>query len=625
MQIKRDAEGLIEVLAFTRKVLQERRQPNIKYQKYRKQPRSKNYSVSGTVKCQSVLDKLKRLYGDDEETLLYQLDRYLKVLKQFVDRFGKGPVILMRVPSRICIIGGHTDYLTDPRRYLLGHVLTFANPRRDMLIAIRSNEKGAFRLSSTDKHFKDKRFDISDFSREVKELSVSRPGDDEKTKANRQVLRNIIVSDSKKFWLAYLDLLQMERKAKRKPEHSSKHWENYVKASVYWYLVRKAHKQKRPLSETSLNGFDMVVSSDIPVSGGSSSSSALVVASHIAVRLAENGQEIDSRFRMETARHTPLGEWFVGTRGGSMDQATIALGEANTALRMSFGPFEMEKIPIPTTRKSAVRRTPFRAASEGYKWVTIYTHPHGGGSQIETGYNERSAASFYIIKECIDEALKKKPQLRRKWEKIKRAAKEKDLGGLERYTPDMERILDLLPDYVTLAQIRRFVPARVYKEMESRYGALFSLPPQKRIKVKKWALHHFEEIRRIFRTAKLLKEAYEAERGGDRRTVDRKMKEAGKNITESGRSLRDNYELSTPDLNRVIDIALAIKGVLGAYIHGGGFGGSALVLVREDSIEDLIKKETEKYYRKRRRGHKEPTRDDIIVSDPGEGLSLVDL
>ncbi|MCK4325397.1 hypothetical protein KAW55_01425, partial [bacterium] len=415
--------------------------------------------------------------------------------------------------------------------------------------------------------------------------------------------------DFRKFWLAYLDLLQIERKAKRKCEHSSKHWENYVKASVYYYLVRKAHKDKMSLSETSLNGFNMVVSSDIPVSGGSSSSSALVVASDIAVRLAEKGQEVNRRFRMETARHTPLSEWYVGTRGGSMDQVTISLGEDNTALRMSFGPFEMEKIPIPT---------------EGYKWVTIYTHPHGGGSQIETGYNERSAASLYIIKECIDKALKNRPQLRRKWEKIKRAAKEKDLRGLERYSPDMERILALLPDYVTLAQARRLVLARVYNEMASRYGTLFSSSPQKRIKVKKLARHHFEEIRRVLRTVKLLKEAYGDKQRGDSKAVARRMKEVGKNITESGRSLRDNYELSTPDLDRVIEIALATKGALGARLHGGGFGGSALILVREDSIKNLIKNETEKYYQKRRRGHTEPTRDDIIVVDPGEGLSLVD-
>jgi len=585
-----DPKYLIDLLGTAKKVLQKKLKLN--------------------QKVQSVLRRLGKFYGPEEETLLYQLNRYLKVLQQFVDRFGKGPLILLRLPSRICIIGGHTDYLTDPRDYLLGHVLTFANSGRDMLVAIRSNKTGTFRLSSTDKHFADKKFTLSDFREELKELSLPRANDDCKTKTNREVLKNTRVSDFAKFWLAYLDLLEIERKARRKPEHSSQHWENYTKASVYCYLVRKAYRKKTSVLDTSLPGFDMLVCSDIPVAGGASSSSALVVASDAAVRLADEPQKIDRKFRMEGVKHTPLAEWYVGTRGGSMDQATITLGEPNTALRMSFGPFEIERIPLPI---------------QGYKWVTIYTHPHGGGSQIETGYNERSAASLYIIKECIKEVLKNRTELSNKWEKIKRATQEKDLGVLQRYTPDMQKILNLLPSYLTLAEVRRLVPARVCEEMESRYSVLFAHHSQKRITIKKWALHHFTEIKRIFKTAQLLKEAHDSESQGDSEAVARKMAEVGKNITESGRSLRDNYGLSTPDLDRVMEVALATKGVLGTYIHGGGFGGTALVLVEEKAAGDLLKAQIEKYYHWRRKGHKEPTRDDIIVAWPGEGLSVVSL
>lgn len=612
--MKSDVNALIESLQLAKEILQGNPETHLR--------------------TQSVLDKLKKIYGDDDQTLLYQVKRYLQILRQFVDRFGEGPVTLMRLPSRICIIGGHTDYLTDSGRYLLGHVLTFANPGRDMLVAIRYNQgrvgkprhkampqsigrqalagklTPTFRLSSTEKRFEDKRFAVSDFVKEVRELSVPKSGDDGKTRANRQILKDMQASDSRTFWMAYLDLLEMERKAKKKPEHSSKHWDNYVKASVYYYLVRKVCENKMHLNAVSCRGFDMVISSDIPVAGGASSSSALVVASDIAVRLRDRPADLNNRFKMEAARHTPLAEWFVGTRGGSMDQATIALGESGTALRMSFSPFEMEKMSIPR---------------KGYKWVTIYTHPHGSGSQIDTGYNERSAASLYIIKECIDKTLRGEPKLRRKWENIKKATKEKGLKSLEKHTPDMRKIVRLLPDYVTLAEVRRLFPAEVYDEMQSRYGALFNRSPRKRITVKKWALHHFREIRRVLSTVELLKKASAAERQRNRKAVDRLMKQVGKNITESGKSLRDNYGLSTPDLDRVISIALATKGVLGAYIHGGGFGGSALVLVREEVVGKLIKNETEKYYRKRRKGHKEPTRDDIIVTEPGEGLGLVDL
>lgn len=46
----------------------------------------------------------------------------------------------------------------------------------------------------------------------------------------------------------------------------------------------------------------------------------------------------------------------------------------------------------------------------------------------------------------------------------------------------------------------------------------------------------------------------------------------------SHQSLRDDYEVSTPEIDRLVAIARAQKGVLGARITGGGFGGSIVVL-----------------------------------------------
>lgn len=43
-------------------------------------------------------------------------------------------------------------------------------------------------------------------------------------------------------------------------------------------------------------------------------------------------------------------------------------------------------------------------------------------------------------------------------------------------------------------------------------------------------------------------------------------------------SLRDDYEVSTPEIDRMVEVARAQRGVLGARITGGGFGGSIVVL-----------------------------------------------
>jgi galactokinase len=50
-------------------------------------------------------------------------------------------------------------------------------------------------------------------------------------------------------------------------------------------------------------------------------------------------------------------------------------------------------------------------------------------------------------------------------------------------------------------------------------------------------------------------------------------------VDASHASLRDDFEVSTPDIDRLVSIARGTPGVLGARITGGGFGGSVLVAV----------------------------------------------
>ena len=58
-------------------------------------------------------------------------------------------------------------------------------------------------------------------------------------------------------------------------------------------------------------------------------------------------------------------------------------------------------------------------------------------------------------------------------------------------------------------------------------------------------------------------------------------------MTESHASLRDNYEVSCDELNQLVELASAEPGVLGARMTGGGFGGSAIILVEFPRLEDV--------------------------------------
>ena len=61
-------------------------------------------------------------------------------------------------------------------------------------------------------------------------------------------------------------------------------------------------------------------------------------------------------------------------------------------------------------------------------------------------------------------------------------------------------------------------------------------------------------------------------------------------MTESHSSLRDNYDVSCKELNVFVDIATQTEGVYGARMTGAGFGGSAICLVAEEMIDDMVER-----------------------------------
>ena len=64
-----------------------------------------------------------------------------------------------------------------------------------------------------------------------------------------------------------------------------------------------------------------------------------------------------------------------------------------------------------------------------------------------------------------------------------------------------------------------------------------------------------------------------SERGGD-------VEAMGRLFVESHRSLQHDYEVSCAELDFLVDSALAIDGVFGARMTGGGFGGCTVNMLR---------------------------------------------
>ena len=73
------------------------------------------------------------------------------------------------------------------------------------------------------------------------------------------------------------------------------------------------------------------------------------------------------------------------------------------------------------------------------------------------------------------------------------------------------------------------------------------------------------------------------------------VERAGALMSESHASLRDDFEVSGPGLDRIVEVAEGAPGCLGARMTGGGFAGCAVALVREGSGEAFVADVVERY------------------------------
>ncbi len=57
-------------------------------------------------------------------------------------------------------------------------------------------------------------------------------------------------------------------------------------------------------------------------------------------------------------------------------------------------------------------------------------------------------------------------------------------------------------------------------------------------------------------------------------------------MTASHVSLRDDYEVSTPDLDAAVETLISTPGVYGARLTGAGFGGCVIALAAPGAVKD---------------------------------------
>jgi galactokinase len=135
-----------------------------------------------------------------------------------------------------------------------------------------------------------------------------------------------------------------------------------------------------------------------------------------------------------------------------------------------------------------------------------------------------------------------------------------DASAYNERRAECERAVAAISAVVPGVRTLRDVDARLLAEHESRLDPVAA----------RRARHVIDENDRVLATEK----AFAA---GD-------LAEVGRLFAASHQSLRDLFEVSSPELDALVDVAQSTEGVVAARLTGAGFGGSTVNLVRRDRV-----------------------------------------
>uniref|UniRef100_A0A182TG08 GHMP kinase C-terminal domain-containing protein n=1 Tax=Anopheles melas TaxID=34690 RepID=A0A182TG08_9DIPT len=95
----------------------------------------------------------------------------------------------------------------------------------------------------------------------------------------------------------------------------------------------------------------------------------------------------------------------------------------------------------------------------------------------------------------------------------------------------------------------------------------------------------------------------------------------GQLMTESHKSLSEDFDVSCYELDLLVEATVATRGVLGSRMTGGGFGGCTVTLVQRAALADVVKEMDTIYSRKT--GGKYRAR--FYLAQPGNGARPIEL
>ncbi len=486
--------------------------------------------------------QLAGIYGHDEDLIAERRKTMSKLMAAFATRHGHSrKVMLCRSPGRVNLMGRHVDHRG-------GYVNVMAISR-EVLLAVAPREDDVVTLRNLD----DRQFPPRQFK-----------------------IGHLLEDFGYGSWGQFIDSQSVRRLLADAPGD----WSHYAQAALL--------RLQKELGRQRLGGMDCLLTGNIPVGAGLSSSSALVVAFALAA-LTVNRLKSSPQDFVDLCGE---GEWFVGSRGGSSDHAAIVASQRGFVLRIGFFPFRLSgRVPLPKNLRAVI-------AYSGSKAVK--------SAAARDTFNQRVAC--YEIAEML---LRRSSRLTRTIEHLRDVSPKRLSASAERII----RLLKKLPQRPTRGQLRRLVGRDDREKLEAifathrnlgtydlRGAALFGIGECARSErfLDLLRAGDLERIGRLMRISHDGDRRFRFDGKGQRRRWLVKTDDASlERLARSRPDLADlpgRYACSTERIDELVDIASRTQGVVGAQLAGAGLGGCAVILVQVDAVAGLMEQLAKRYY-----------------------------
>lgn len=519
--------------------------------------------------------RMETIYGSRERSL-EPVHRCRNTLTGFAQAFGADrSVLLVRSTGRINLLGMHIDHRGGSVNPIaIREAFLVAEPRDDDQVVLRDSE---------DMRFPEERFTIS-----------------ECLPRGRKIMD----------WDAWC-----HDEFEKRRHDSSATWSTYFRAGVLFFQHHFTAADGR--FAPAFRGMNVLLNGHVPQAAGLSSSSCLVVGAAEAI-LRINAQTIEP---MEFAQLCGTAEWYVGTRGGFGDHAAITFGEPGAMVHITAFPTTVRRVAFPDDYRIVMADSLVEARKR---------------ADARDAFNSRVAA--YMLGQII--ARRRQPALTARMQHLRDLQPEKLLCS----EADIYRILKTMPEQADRKRLATMLPDD-HSEMERIYRS--HAEPAEGYHIRRICLYGIAECIRSDRAVALLEngdihgfgELINLHHEGDRVTrrqdghqipfeknfsdawidaciADCESDDAGR--IERARLWRQpgGYNVSIPEVDWLVDLALETPGVVGAGLVGAGLGGSMIAMVAANRADALVRHLEEGYYRPRNL----PAQASIVFPVKGAGI-----